>query len=64
MTKIDPTPLIAEAQARETALKVALDRVEELERAFVIGLLAMFAIGMFLGVWTATARVWIATVFQ
>lgn len=54
MTKIDPTPLIAEAQARETALKVALARVEDLERAFLIGLLAMFAFGMFFGVWTAT----------
>lgn len=30
MTKIDPTPLIAEAQARETALKVACDRINQL----------------------------------
>lgn len=28
MTKIDPTPLIAEAQARETALKKALEVIE------------------------------------
>lgn len=28
MTKIDPTPLIAEAQARETALQVALERLQ------------------------------------
>ena len=32
MTKIDPTPLMAEAQARETALKVALAKVDEAER--------------------------------
>lgn len=31
MTKIDPTPLIAEAQARETALKVALDKIDALD---------------------------------
>lgn len=31
MTKIDPTPLIAEAQARDTALQVALDRIERME---------------------------------
>ena len=32
MTKIDPTPLIAEAQARDTALRVALRKIEEAER--------------------------------
>lgn len=31
MTKIDPTPLIAEAQARETALHVACDRIMRAE---------------------------------
>ena len=31
MTKIDPSPLIAEAQARETALHVACDRIMRAE---------------------------------
>lgn len=31
MTKIDPTPLIAEAQARETALRVALAKIDGME---------------------------------
>lgn len=48
MTKIDPTPLVAEAQARETALKVALDRLERAERAArtvtVIACIAVFVV--------------------
>lgn len=31
MTKIDPTPLIAEAQATDTALHVACDRILRME---------------------------------
>lgn len=53
MTKIDPTPLIAEAQARETALKVAERRIEALDRALnhtAIAGIVMFWIGLLLGI--------------
>lgn len=51
MTKIDPTTLIAEAQARETALKVACDRINQLHNelrvwrfaTLVIAFVAVFA---------------------
>lgn len=48
MTKIDPTPLIAEAQARETALKVAQQKLQEsraLQQAwFSVGVLVGMAV--------------------
>ena len=46
MTKIDPTPLIAEAQARETALQVALDKMERAERENLFWRMAVAAIAL------------------
>lgn len=51
MTKIDPAPLIAEAQARETALKVALDKIERAERLVVFWFLMSLMLGCVLLSW-------------